>query len=87
MDTRVKVFALKFIRHFIVKPPLLDFIYIWHDGRYRDEVLLSAITTVGHDLVIKVRDLEFSDKIQNFCNKVYIAILSRLYNEFHVYLA
>ena len=42
---RVKVFALKFIRPHILKDPLMDFIHIWHDGRYRSKVFISTIPT------------------------------------------
>ena len=38
----------------------MDFIYIWHDGIYRSQVLLSTIPTLGPDL--EVKDLEFSYK-------------------------
>ena len=65
----------------------MDFFYILHDGRYRSQVLLSAIPTLGPDLGVMITDLEFSYKSQNFCTEVYIAILSRPLNEFHFYLA
>ena len=59
----------------------MDIIYIWHDGRYRSKVLLSAIPTPGSDTEIKVT--EFSYKSQN----IHVAELPRPFYEFHVYLA
>ena len=56
----------------------MDFIYIWHDGRYRSKVLLSAIPTPGPDLEVKVKDLEFSYKSQNFCTSLYSYIIKTL---------
>ena len=44
----------------------MNFMYIWHDGRYRYRVLLSTILTPGCDLEIKVADLEFSYKSKKF---------------------
>ena len=44
---RVKVFALKFIKTSYFEDPLMDFIHIWHDGRYRSKVFISAIPTPG----------------------------------------
>ena len=38
----------------------MDFIYIWHDGRYRFKVLLREIPALGYDIEVKVTDLEFS---------------------------
>ena len=50
----------------------MNFIYIWHDGRYRlkfySEKFLSC------DLEVKFKDLEFSYKSQTFCIKVYILV-------------
>ena len=61
----------------------MNFIYIWHGGRYRSQVLLSAIPTLGPDLEVKLT--EFSNESQNICTLVYTAILSRPFNEFHLY--
>ena len=47
----------------------MNFIYIWHDGRYRSQVLLSAIPTPGPDLEVT----EFTYKNQNVHIKVYIS--------------
>ena len=58
---RVKVFALKFIyKTSYFEDPLIDFIHIWHDGRYRSKVFISTIPTPGCDIGDKVTDLEFS---------------------------
>ena len=52
----------------------------------RSKILLGAIPILGPDLEVKVMDLGFSYKSQNFCTEVYIAILSRPFNKFHVYI-
>ena len=44
---RVKVFALKFYKTSYFEDPLMDFIHIWLDGRYRSEVFISTILTLG----------------------------------------
>ena len=51
----------------------MNFIYIWHDGKYNFKVFLKAMPTPGHDLEVNVIDLEFSYKIQTFCIYVYQA--------------
>ena len=66
-----QVFALKFMTlHY--KDHLMDFIYIWHAGRYRSEGLLSDILITGPGLEVKVTDLEFLCKSQNCKGIVYI---------------
>ena len=45
----------------LCKDPLMDFIYIWHDGRYRSKVLITAIPVGWHDLVT---DIEFSSYLE-----------------------
>ena len=42
---RVKVFALKVYKTSYFEDPLMDFILIWHDGRYRSKVFISTIPT------------------------------------------
>ena len=44
----------------------MDFIYIWHDGRYRFRVLLREIPVPGHDFKVKVTDLEFSKYVEGY---------------------
>ena len=61
----------------ILSRPLMNFMYIWPDGRCRSRGLLSMIPP---------SDLEFSYKSQNVCILVYIAIPSRPSDEFHLYL-
>ena len=51
---RVKVFALKFIRPHILKT-LMDFVHIWHDGRYRSKDFISTIPTPGVTLESRSR--------------------------------
>ena len=66
MDTRFKVFFIEVYKTLHYEDPLMDFINIWHNDRFRFKVSLSAIPTAGHDLEVKV-DLEFSYKSQLFC--------------------
>ena len=40
------------------KDPLMDFIYIRHDGRDRSKVLLIAIPNPWPDLEVKITDLD-----------------------------
>ena len=54
----------------------MNFIYIWHVGRYRFKVLLREILVQGHDLEVKVTDLEFTYKSKTFWINAYRAILS-----------
>ena len=42
----------------------MNFMYIWHDGRYRSRVLLSTISYRGSDLEVKVADLNFHIKVK-----------------------
>ena len=65
----------------------MNFMYIWHDGRYRPRVLLSMIPTMGCGLEVKVTDFEFSYKSQNFCIYAYVAVSSRPFDKSHLYLA
>ena len=40
----------------------MDFFYIWHNGRPWSKEFLSAIPTPGHDLGVKVMNLELLGK-------------------------
>ena len=60
-------FGVKVYKTLHYKDPLMDFIFIWHDGRYRSKVLFSAIPTLGHDLEVKVTYIEFSYRSQYVC--------------------
>ena len=61
VDTRVKGYKTLYY-----KDPLMDFIYVWFNDRYKSKVLLSATPILGPDLEVKVKDLEFSYKSQIF---------------------
>ena len=71
------MFAFKFIQLYH-QDMLINFIYIWHDGRYRFIILPNEIAVLGRDLEVKVT--EFSYKIQTSCIKLYIAIFSRSFD-------
>ena len=48
----------------------MNFIYVWHDGRYRFKVLHREIPFLGCDLKVKkVTDLEFHIKVNFFALK------------------
>ena len=60
-------FLIKNFKTLHYKDPLMEFIYIWHDGRYRSKILPSAVPSLRPDLEVKVTDFEFSYKSQNVC--------------------
>ena len=77
-------FCIKVYKASYFEDPLMDFIRIWHDGRYRSKVFITTIPTPGGDLGVKVTDLEFSEKSQSFLC-LYSYIIKTL-EEFHLYL-
>ena len=52
-------FTLKYIRSFKFLSQLINLNYICHDYRYWSKILFSTIPIPGHDLQVKVIDLEF----------------------------
>ena len=40
-------FCVKVYKTSYFEDPLMDFIHIWHDGRYRSKVFISTIPTLG----------------------------------------
>ena len=40
-------FCVKVYKTSYFEDPLMDFVYIWHDGRYRSKVFISTIPTPG----------------------------------------
>ena len=40
-------FCIKVYKTLYFEDPLMDFIHIWHDGRYRSKVFISTIPTLG----------------------------------------
>ena len=53
-------FCVKVYKTSYFEDPSMDFIHIWHDGRYRSKVFISTIPTLGDDLGVKVMDLKLS---------------------------
>ena len=51
-------FCVKIYKTSYFEDPLMDFIHIWHDGRYRSEVFICSIPTPG--VTLGSTDLEFS---------------------------
>ena len=68
-------FCVKVYKTSYFEDPLMDFIHIWHDGRYRSKVFINTIPTPG--VTLGSRTLIFVKKSKFFCVKVYIAISSR----------
>ena len=52
-------FCVKVYKTSYFEDPLMDFVHIWHDGKYRSKVFIGTIPTPGGDLGVKVKDLEF----------------------------
>ena len=49
-------FCVKVYKTSYFEDPLMDFIHIWHDGRYRSKVFISTIPTRGfHGLRIFIK--------------------------------
>ena len=49
-------FCVKVCKTSYFGDPLMDFIHIWHDGRYRSKIFISTIPTPGSDLGVKVTE-------------------------------
>ena len=68
---RVKVYKTSYF-----EDPLMDFIHIWHDGRYRTKVFISTIPSPGVTLGSRSRTSNFHKKVgQSFCVKVYKTLI------------
>ena len=58
-------FCVKVYKTSYFEDPLMDFIHIWHDGRYRSKVFISTIPTPGvtlgqgHGLRIFIKKSKF----------------------------
>ena len=44
---KTSYFCVKVYKTSYFEDPLMDFIHIWHDGRYRSKVFISNIPTPG----------------------------------------
>ena len=72
-------FCVKVYKTSYFEDPLMDFVHIWHDGRYRSKVFISTIPTPGmtwgqgHGLRI------FIKKSQSFCVKVYFCLRVKVF--------
>ena len=83
--SQAQSFCVKVYKTSYFKDPLMDFVRIWHDGRYRSQLYISTIPILG-DLGVKVTDLEFSWKSQSvLCLRLYSYNIKTL-EEFHLYL-
>ena len=66
--------SVKIYKTLHYKDPLMDFIYIRRDRRYRSKVLLSFIPIPGSDNEVKVTDLKFSYKSQKLFALMFILL-------------
>ena len=66
-------FCVKVYKTSYFEDPVMDFVHIWHDGRYRSKIFISAIPTPGvtwgqgHGLRIFIK----KSQGQSLCVKVY----------------
>ena len=64
--TGSKFFALKLCKTSYFEDPLMDFIHIWQDGRYRSKVFISTIPTPGVTFGSRSRTLNFHKNVKIF---------------------
>ena len=57
-------FCVRVYKTSYFEDPLMDFIHIWHDGRYRSKVFISTIRTPGVTLGSRSRTSNFHKKIR-----------------------
>ena len=57
-------FCVKVYKTSYFEDPLMDFIHIWHDGRYRSKVFISTIPTPGVTLGSRSRTSNFHKKVR-----------------------
>ena len=57
-------FCVKVYKTSYFEDPLMDFIHIWHDGRYRSKVFISTIPTPGVTLGSRSRTSTFHKKVR-----------------------
>ena len=57
-------FCVKVYKTSYFEDPLMDFIHIWHDGRYRPKVFISTIPTPGVTLGSRSRTSNFHKKVR-----------------------
>ena len=58
-------FCVKVYKTSYFEDPLMDFVHIWHDGRYRYSVFISTIPTPG--VTLGSRSQNFHKKVEVFC--------------------
>ena len=64
-------FCVKVYKTSYFEDPLMDFIHIRHDGRYRSKVFISTIPTPGVTLGSRSQNFHKKSQGQSFCVKVY----------------
>ena len=62
-------FCVKVYKTSYFEDPLMDFIHIWYDDRYRSKVFISTIHTLG--VTLGSRSQNFHKKVKVFCVYVY----------------
>ena len=74
-------FCVKVYKTSYFEDPLMEFIHIWHDGRYRSNIFISTIPTPG----VTLGSMYFHKKVNFLCLSLYSYIIKTL-EEFHLYL-
>ena len=69
-------FCVKVYKTSYFEDPLMDFIHIWHDGRYQSKVFIGTIPTPGVTLGSRSQTSNFHKKSQgqSFCVMVDIGL-------------
>ena len=62
--SRGQSFCIKVYKTSYFEDPLMDFIHIWHDGRYRSKVFISTIPTPGVTLGSRSWTSNFHKKVR-----------------------
>ena len=70
-------FCVKVYKTSYFGDPLMDFIHIWHDGRYRSKVFISTIPT-------PVLTLESRSRTSNFHKKVRVKVFALKFIRSHI---
>ena len=82
-------FCIKVYKTSYFEDPLMDFIHIWHDGRYRSKVFISTIHIPGVTLGSRSQTSNFHKKVRDkvFALKFIRPHIWRPFDGFHSYLA
>ena len=79
-------FCVKVYKTRYFEDPLMDFIHIWHDGRYRSKVFISTIPIPGVTFGSRSQTLKFHKKVFKFFVLRLFSYIIKTLEEFHLYL-